>query len=201
MVDTETNGAVATGARFSTRSALRETERNDHADSLDAAKAAFRAEYGRAASSAPTRGPTERPARAADANWSAVGTGTRRPSSAYCVAGVPAMLSVARGLPAAVLALVLAGCATAGDKAAARDSWGSCISDGVAALDDGKSDPVSIATGVSPRCAVQYDRLTQIMVSENITQAGEDNARRLMREDEIRLITAAVLSHRAARKQ
>jgi hypothetical protein len=31
--------------------------------------------------------------------------------------GVPAMLSVARGLPAAVLALALAGCATAGDKA------------------------------------------------------------------------------------
>jgi hypothetical protein len=59
----------------------------------------------------------------------------------------------------------------------------------------------ALPPGVSPRCAVQYDRLTQIMVSENITQAGEDNARRLMREDEIHLITAAVLSHRAARKQ
>jgi hypothetical protein len=101
----------------------------------------------------------------------------------------------------AVAALVLTGCATAGDRTAARFSWGSCISDVVAALDDGKSDPVIIATGVSPRCAVQYDRLTQIMVSENITQGGQDNMRRLMRDDEIRLITTAVLSHRAARKQ
>ena len=98
-------------------------------------------------------------------------------------------------------ALALAGCATAADKDDARKAWGDCVMSAVARLDDGKTDPVSVAYGVAPQCAVQYDRLSQMMVRENITDAGQANMRQLMKDGEVKMITSAILTYRASRKR
>lgn len=91
---------------------------------------------------------------------------------------------------------LLAGCASAADKDRASKEWGDCVAAAVIRLDDGKSDPSSIAYGVAPVCAVQYQRLTDMMVSSNITDVGQAYARQDMRAGEVRLITSAVLIHR-----
>lgn len=97
-------------------------------------------------------------------------------------------------------AIFLTGCITTGNKDAAREAWGDCVLHAVQRLDDGRTDPVSIAAGVSPKCAVEYARLSEAMISENFTERGQANMRNLMRDGEIKLITSAVLTHRAARR-
>lgn len=99
-------------------------------------------------------------------------------------------------------ALCLSGCVTSGGagKDAARDAWGDCIARAVDRLDDGRTDPVSIAAGVSPRCAGEYARLSEIMVRENFTERGQAYMRSTMRDEEIKLIASAVLTRRAARR-
>lgn len=101
---------------------------------------------------------------------------------------------------AAVLAGMLGGCATAADKDSVRRAWGDCVAREVDRLDDGRTDPVSVAVGVAPQCAAQYQRLSDAMISENVTRAGQDNMRRQMRDGEIKMITSAVLTRRAARR-
>lgn len=95
------------------------------------------------------------------------------------------------------VALFLAGCASQAEKTAARDAWGDCVRDAVQRLDDGHTDPVSLAVGIGPQCALQYGRLTDAMTSGYITAAGQANMRIEMRANEIRLITAAIIAHRA----
>jgi hypothetical protein len=96
--------------------------------------------------------------------------------------------------------LLLVACASQAEKDSARSAWGDCVAVQVARLDDGKSDPISIAYGVAPQCAVLYQRLSQMMISENSTDAGQNNMRQQMKEGEIRLITSAVLAHRASHR-
>jgi hypothetical protein len=86
------------------------------------------------------------------------------------------------------------------EKEAAEDAYNDCVLRSVARLDDGKSDPVSIAHGVQPTCAVLYEKLTQTVVSRATTQKGKDDARAMYKDGEIRAITNAVLFHRS-RKQ
>jgi hypothetical protein len=105
-----------------------------------------------------------------------------------------------RGL---ALGLALAGCAnvtlselTDQDKVL-NTTWSDCVRQAVGRLDDGKSDPVSIAYGVAPQCAAQYQALTEASVNKYITEGVRANMRQLMKENEIKLITSAILTHRS----
>lgn len=98
-----------------------------------------------------------------------------------------------------IFAIALTACATQAQVDGDRDARGDCVRKHVALLDDGKSDPISIAYGVAPSCASLYNELTQDMVHQNITEGGQAAMRERMRDGEIRLITAAVLAHRAKR--
>lgn len=71
----------------------------------------------------------------------------------------------------------------------------------VARLDDGKSDPLSIAHGVGPQCASLYATLSQVHLKEFYTEGGRRNMRRLLDEGELKLITSAILTYRASRRK
>ena len=70
----------------------------------------------------------------------------------------------------------------------------------VTRLDDGKSDPASIAMGVAGACAGQYAMLSNTMQGEMITERGQAYMRDQMRTNELRLATSAVLTYRAAKR-
>lgn len=105
--------------------------------------------------------------------------------------------SVGIGLAAAVLA----GCSTQDaftvNRNAALKAWGDCVMAAVIRLDDGHSDPTSIAYGISPRCADLYIKLTDLAASQFKTDDGQLNVRELMRTNEIRAISSAVVIHRS----
>jgi hypothetical protein len=71
----------------------------------------------------------------------------------------------------------------------------------VSQLDDGKTDPLSIAFGLSPRCAAQYNKLTEIMVRQAWTENGQNYARQIWKDQELKLITSAILTYRSADAQ
>ena len=98
------------------------------------------------------------------------------------------------------LGLWLVGCVTANEPelAAVRSAWGDCVATAVRRLDDGKSDPLSIAVGVSPQCAVQYEALTEMMLAPYTTEEGRENIRQGMKDNEIKLITSAILIFRSS---
>jgi hypothetical protein len=94
--------------------------------------------------------------------------------------------------------LFIAGCAThQAEQKASLDAWGDCVMHAVARLDDGKSDPMSIANGIAPGCAVLYQQFTETMVSDNITERGQAAMRDRTRSEELRLITSAILTYRS----
>jgi hypothetical protein len=102
-------------------------------------------------------------------------------------------------LPAIFLALLLGGCLTTeAEKSSAKVEYSSCIMAAVARLDDGKSDPVSIAYGVSGQCSVQYNKLSDAMIGDMITENGQAYMRDQMRNNELKLASSAVLTYRAA---
>ena len=86
------------------------------------------------------------------------------------------------------------------NSAAALDAWSDCVLRAVAQLDDGKTDPLSIAHGVAPRCAALYADATQSAVQGMITEKGQAHTRLLYKDNELRLITNAVLTSRAAKR-
>jgi hypothetical protein len=94
--------------------------------------------------------------------------------------------------------VLLTACASQAEKTAARDAWSDCVAQAVKRLDDGKTDPVSIAYGVAPQCASLYNHLSEMMIRENITDAGQANMQTQMRAGEIPLITNAILNYRAS---
>jgi hypothetical protein len=83
---------------------------------------------------------------------------------------------------------------------AAETAYNDCLLHSVALLDDGKSDPVSIAHGVQPTCAALYEKLTQTVVSRATTQKGKDDARAMYKDGEIRAITNAILFYRSRKR-
>lgn len=101
---------------------------------------------------------------------------------------------------AILLSLLLAGCATYDqikpELDAAKGAWADCIFQAVRQLDDGKTDPASVAYGVSPRCASQYLALTEQMLRPMTTERSQNFMRQQMRSEELRLITSAVLTYR-----
>jgi hypothetical protein len=115
--------------------------------------------------------------------------------------GKPSKRRAVKSLVAAVL-LILGGCAAnQAEVVANRDAWGECVKHAVEQLDDGRSDPVSVANGIAPQCAVQYERLSQTMMSGMITEKGQDFMRGQMKQNEVQLITSAILAHRASKNK
>jgi hypothetical protein len=86
------------------------------------------------------------------------------------------------------------------EREAAEAAYNDCLLRSVALLDDGKSDPVSIAHGVQPTCATLYEKLIQTVVSRATTQKGKDDARAMYKAGEIKAITNAVLFHRSRKR-
>jgi hypothetical protein len=78
------------------------------------------------------------------------------------------------------------------------DAWSDCIMHAIARLDDGKSDPTSVAYGLAPQCAALYQQFTEAMVRDNITERSQAAMRDRARSEELRLITSAILTYRAA---
>lgn len=103
---------------------------------------------------------------------------------------------------AAFLGLLLSGCVTYDqikpELDAAKSAWTDCIFRAIRQLDDGKTDPTSLAYGISPRCAAEYLALTEQMLRPMTTEKGQTFMRQQMRGDELRLITSAVLTYRQA---
>lgn len=104
-------------------------------------------------------------------------------------------------LAAALLALSLAGCvADEAAQKAARDAYSDCAMAAVARLDDGRSDPASVAMGVSAACAAQYAAVSNQVQSGFVTAAGRASARDTMQTNELRMATNAVLTYRASKR-
>lgn len=94
-------------------------------------------------------------------------------------------------------AVLLAGCASRAEQSAALDVWGDCIQQSVRRLDDGKTDPVSLAYGIAPTCSHLYQQFSHAMESGTITERSQAHMRALTKENEIKLVTSAVLAHRS----
>jgi hypothetical protein len=85
-------------------------------------------------------------------------------------------------------------------KEASESVYNDCVLRSVARLDDGKSDPVSVAYLVQPTCAALYEKLTQTVVSRITTQKGKDDARAMYKDGEIRAITNAIYIYRSSKR-
>jgi hypothetical protein len=99
-----------------------------------------------------------------------------------------------------LVAIALLGCATQEQKSAAVDAWGDCVRSAVEQVDDGKSDPMSVAAGISAMCAAFYDKVrqSQIKVRQfSETQKGHESMSANLKEGELRMIVSAILDHRA----
>lgn len=97
--------------------------------------------------------------------------------------------------------LLLAGCATQEARDASMHAWTNCIASAVARLDDGRTDPVSMAAAISPYCAQQYQIYWRTMASPIMTERGEARAAAEMRDNEVRLVAAAIVEHRARQRK
>jgi hypothetical protein len=73
-----------------------------------------------------------------------------------------------------IAALSLSGCMTTAEETKGlMDTWGDCVMSAVIRMDDGNADPVSLAYGIAPQCAVQYQRFTSAEVGNYITEKGQ----------------------------
>ena len=86
------------------------------------------------------------------------------------------------------------------ERETAEDAYNDCVWRSVASLDDGKSDPASIAYNVQPTCAALYEKLTQTVVNRAKTEKAKNDARARYKDGEIKAIISVVLIHRS-RKQ
>lgn len=103
----------------------------------------------------------------------------------------------------AILLMLLAGCATqtATQKeiTTAVEPWGDCVWKAVSRFDDEKSDPVSISMGVEPMCGNLYEQAIQV-ATRGMSPEAETAVRQQWKDGEMKLITAAVLTHRKSQK-
>jgi hypothetical protein len=86
------------------------------------------------------------------------------------------------------------------ERETAEEAYNDCVWRSVASLDDGKSDPASIAYNVQPTCAALYEKLTQTVVNRAKTEKAKDVVRARYKDGEIKAITSVVLVYRS-RKQ
>ena len=106
------------------------------------------------------------------------------------------------GKAAVVMALpVLGGCmADEAAKQAAETAYADCTMAAVKRLDDGRSDPASIAMGVAGACSGQYQQLSLQMQDQMLTENSQAYMRDQMRSNELRLATNAVLTYRTSKR-
>jgi hypothetical protein len=105
------------------------------------------------------------------------------------------------GIVALGVASLLSGCITSAEQTKGlMDAWGDCVMATVIRMDDGKTDPVSLAYGIAPQCSEQYQRFSEAEVSGYITENGQRAQRQLLRDKEVQMITSAVLIKRAKDK-
>lgn len=102
---------------------------------------------------------------------------------------------------AAASFLLLAGCVTdeSGQRTATA-AYSDCTMAAVKRLDDGRSDPASVAMGVAGACSGQYAQLSLAMQDGMFTENGQASMREQMRSNELRLATSAVLTYRASKR-
>lgn len=105
----------------------------------------------------------------------------------------------------AIVALGLAGCVTSEEQSAqqkaAASAWNDCVFDAIPRMDDGKTDALTVAVGISPLCSAQYNTLTQFMVGTMSTENSQAYMRGEMRNNELKLLTSAVLFYRANKRK
>jgi hypothetical protein len=116
------------------------------------------------------------------------------------------MASIPRWLWSVLLLTTLPGCKTddvvyESSQNAAETAYATCAMDAAGRLDDGISDPASIAMGVAGACSGQYARLAQAMAEPMRTEKGHAYVRDQMRTEELRLATTAVLTYRNAKRE
>lgn len=103
--------------------------------------------------------------------------------------------------PAIGLLPILAGCiANESAQKALEAAYADCTMAAVQRLDDGRSDPASVAMGVAGACAGQYAQLSWQMQGQAFTEGGQAAMRDQMRTNELRLATSAVLTYRASQR-
>jgi hypothetical protein len=96
----------------------------------------------------------------------------------------------------------LAACAShQAEQKVAMDAWGDCVMNAVQRMDDGKTDPTSMAYGIAPMCASLYQDFSEAMVADMHTDKGQAHMRTLARQNELRMITSAILIHRSKAKR
>ena len=110
-------------------------------------------------------------------------------------------MSMRLGMKLVVAAFFLGGCATgqrpSPSSAAAEKVWGDCVVAAVIRMDDGRTDPLSLAHGIAPQCAVAHNEWSEAMIKENSTPEGQDAARERVNSSEIQFIKSAILIHRS----
>jgi len=102
----------------------------------------------------------------------------------------------------ALLTLVVAGCgarnATDAELAAAQKPWLDCVVRAITRLDDGKSDPVSVAYGIEPTCADKYENFTETFLRGYTNPEAIIDIRQRLTDDELKEITSTILDYRAS---
>jgi hypothetical protein len=110
-------------------------------------------------------------------------------------------MSMRLGMKLVVAAFFLGGCATgqrpSPSSASAEKVWGDCVVAAVIRMDDGRTDPLSLAHGIAPQCAVAHNEWSEAMIKENSTPQGQDAARERVNSSEIPFITSAIHIHRS----
>jgi hypothetical protein len=98
-----------------------------------------------------------------------------------------------------LVATALLGCATQEQKSAAVDDWGDCVRSAVEQVDDGKTDPMSVADGISAMCAAFYDKVRQSQIKVRQSSGArkdQESTTATLKEGELRMIVSAILDHR-----
>jgi hypothetical protein len=110
--------------------------------------------------------------------------------------------------PMAVVLLLLAGCShpatdaeMTAEMTAANKAFVDCVWTATTQLDDGKSDPVSVAYGIEPSCAVQSNQLMNIVLQGARTEAGVLERRQMWPDHELKVVVSAILTYRKSQAQ
>jgi hypothetical protein len=97
-----------------------------------------------------------------------------------------------------LVAMALLGCATQEQKSAPVDAWGDCVRWAVEQVDDGKSDPMNVAAGISAMCAAFSDKVHQSHIKvrqSREAQKDQESMSANVKEGELRMIASAILDH------
>jgi hypothetical protein len=98
------------------------------------------------------------------------------------------------------VAMALLGCATEDQKVTPVDAWHDCVMSAVERVDDGNTDPMSVASVISPMCATAYDKFRKLQMTAMPTRQGQESMSATLKEGELRMIVSTIVAHRARSK-